>query len=150
MAAPHVAGVLALMVSRYPTISPTGAIASLQRTARAFPAACVGCGAGIVDATEAVKWSGTIAPTITSVNVDTCNGSYELNWSAVPSATSYKIWRRAPGATISYVIGTVTSTSTVVVAYGSGTTAWDVQACVGAACGVPSDPVSRPYYAGCP
>ena len=54
MATPHVAGVVALMLSANPALTPDEVAAQLKATARPFPATCNGCGAGIVDATAAV------------------------------------------------------------------------------------------------
>jgi serine protease len=56
MAAPHVAGVVALMQSVAPTaLTPAQVETILKNTARALPGACSGgCGAGIVDADAAV------------------------------------------------------------------------------------------------
>ncbi|WP_332878059.1 S8 family peptidase [Massilia sp. S19_KUP03_FR1] len=62
MAAPHVAGVVALMLSKNPALTPDQVDVVLKSSARAFPAACSGCGAGIVDATAALSASATIAP----------------------------------------------------------------------------------------
>jgi len=58
MATPHVAGVAALMLSRTPTLTPDQVESTLKSTARAFPATCSGCGAGIVDATAALGGGG--------------------------------------------------------------------------------------------
>ncbi|HEU5435932.1 MAG TPA: S8 family peptidase [Telluria sp.] len=55
MAAPHVAGVAALMLSKNGTLTPDQIEATLKSTARAFPAACSQCGTGIVDANAAVQ-----------------------------------------------------------------------------------------------
>jgi serine protease len=55
MATPHVAGVAALMLSKNPNLTPDEVEAKLKSSARAFPAACSGCGAGIVDAAAAVN-----------------------------------------------------------------------------------------------
>jgi len=57
MAAPHVAGVAALMLSANPNLTPDEVEAKLKSTARAFPAACKGCGSGIIDAAAAVNAS---------------------------------------------------------------------------------------------
>ena len=56
MAAPHVAGVVALMQSVAPSpLSPAQVESIIKNTARALPGACSGgCGAGIVDANAAV------------------------------------------------------------------------------------------------
>jgi serine protease len=58
MAAPHVAGVAALMLSRNPALTPDDVAARLRSSARPFPAACTGCGAGIVDASAAIDAAG--------------------------------------------------------------------------------------------
>lgn len=54
MATPVVSGVAALMLSANPALTPDQVSAMLKSTARAFPAACSGCGAGIVNANAAV------------------------------------------------------------------------------------------------
>jgi serine protease len=55
MATPHVAGVVALMLSANPNLTPDDVANKLKATARPFPAACTGCGAGIVNAAAAVN-----------------------------------------------------------------------------------------------
>ncbi|MBK6851238.1 MAG: S8 family serine peptidase [Burkholderiales bacterium] len=55
MAAPHVAGVVALMLARNPALTPDDVEVRLKASARPLPVTCtVGCGAGIVDASAAV------------------------------------------------------------------------------------------------
>lgn len=54
MAAPHVAGVAALMSSANSLFQPGDWAYLLKSTARAFPGSCSGCGSGIVDAEAAV------------------------------------------------------------------------------------------------
>lgn len=55
MAAPHVAGVAALMLSKNPALSPSQVLAALQAHARPIPGTCSGgCGAGLVDAAATV------------------------------------------------------------------------------------------------
>jgi serine protease len=61
MATPHVAGVAALMLAANSNLTPDEIAARLKSTARAFPASCVGCGAGIVDAAAAAAWARTSA-----------------------------------------------------------------------------------------
>jgi serine protease len=62
MAAPHVAGVAALMLSRNPALTPDQVESKLKGSARAFPAACSECGSGIVDASAAVLAAGGATP----------------------------------------------------------------------------------------
>ena len=62
MAAPHVAGVAALMLSKTPLLTVDQIESTLKSTARAFPAACSGCGTGIVDAARAVGGGSTTPP----------------------------------------------------------------------------------------
>lgn len=54
MAAPHVAGVAALIFEKKPNATPDEVEAILENTARSFPASCNQCGSGIVDANAAV------------------------------------------------------------------------------------------------
>lgn len=55
MASPHVAGVVALMLSRNSALTPDEVETRLRNSARAFPATCGQCGTGIVDALAAVN-----------------------------------------------------------------------------------------------
>jgi serine protease len=55
MAAPHVAGVVALMLSRNSALSADEVESRLRGSTRAFPATCSQCGTGIVDALAAVN-----------------------------------------------------------------------------------------------
>lgn len=54
MAAPHVAGVAALMFSVKPSATPDQIAAALKSSARAFPGSCSQCGTGILNAQAAV------------------------------------------------------------------------------------------------
>lgn len=67
MAAPHVSGVVALMLSRNPSLTPDKVLSALQSTARPFPAACAQCGSGIVDASAAVDLAVATIPSIRTV-----------------------------------------------------------------------------------
>ena len=60
MAAPHVAGVVALMLSKNPALTPDEVLSRLQGSTRPFPTTCSGCGSGIVDANAAVDAAGGI------------------------------------------------------------------------------------------
>lgn len=55
MAAPHVAGVAALMIAANPALTPDQVESLLKSTARPFVATCSGCGAGMLDADAAVR-----------------------------------------------------------------------------------------------
>jgi serine protease len=63
MASPHVAGVAALMLAARPSATVDEIETTLKSTARAFPASCVSCGTGIVDANAAVAAMGGTPPT---------------------------------------------------------------------------------------
>ena len=54
MAAPHVAGVAALIKQAKPSATPDQIEQILKSTTRSFPATCTSCGTGIVDANAAV------------------------------------------------------------------------------------------------
>ena len=61
MAAPHVAGVAALMLSANPELTPAEIETIIKDSARPFPAACDNCGAGIVDASAAVAIAASLS-----------------------------------------------------------------------------------------
>jgi serine protease len=60
MAAPHIAGLAALMQARTPSLTPAQVETQIKATARPLPGACSGgCGAGIADAVAALGGGGT-------------------------------------------------------------------------------------------
>jgi serine protease len=88
MATPHVTGIVSLMFSVNPDLTPTELLTRLQSSARAFPVGTgsdcsVGlCGAGIVDATAAVN-----AAQVAKTPVDgVCGPSNGAGFIAVPTS----------------------------------------------------------------
>ncbi|GAA2247156.1 hypothetical protein GCM10010145_12840 [Streptomyces ruber] len=56
MAAPHIAGLVALMKSANPSLTPAQIESAIKANARALPGACSGgCGAGLADAAKTVR-----------------------------------------------------------------------------------------------
>lgn len=88
MAAPHVAGVAALILQKKPTATPDEVESILKTTTRAFPATCSNCGTGIVDAAAAVaKASGTTTAPVTSTtsNISVAASQWKYYTLAVPA-----------------------------------------------------------------
>lgn len=80
MAAPHVAGVAALLMAASPQSTVDEIENTLKATARPFPGSCNGCGAGIVQATQAVgvisgQWE-TGAPANLALVLKGTNGKF--------------------------------------------------------------------------
>jgi serine protease len=67
MAAPHVSGIAALMLSVKSTLKPDDVTYLLQSTSHRFANACVECGAGIVNARAAVEAAAGTPPGIAEV-----------------------------------------------------------------------------------
>lgn len=113
MAAPHVAGVAALMLSKTPGLSPDQVESTLKSTARAFPAACAGCGTGIVNAAAAVGSTGTLPPppsgsseaesnnTTATANAVTLSGTVMNGNMGSTSDTDFFVVQLAAGRTLS-------------------------------------------------
>jgi serine protease len=91
MAAPHVAGVAALMLAANSTLPADMAGYLMQRTARSFPVACSTCGDGLLDATEAVKaargWRAEREPNNTVAQAQYLNVFPARIWGAVEPGT---------------------------------------------------------------
>jgi len=88
IAAPHVAGVAALIRAKYPSWSLSSVYYRLSRTAQAL-GPFVPFGWGKVRAHLAVAFEG---PSITATT--TASNRPKLSWSPVPFATDYRIYRR--------------------------------------------------------
>jgi serine protease len=108
MATPHVAGVAALMLSKTPGMTPDQVEAKLKSSARPFPASCVGCGAGIVDAAAAI---GTVVPPPPGTNETESN-----NTTATANAVTVS------GTTMNGNMGSTTDTDYFVVQLPAGKT----------------------------
>ncbi|MFL4474957.1 S8 family serine peptidase [Paeniglutamicibacter sp. MACA_103] len=64
MATPHVAGMVALIKSTAPSLSPAQVESTLKNGTRPMPAGCsIGCGTGLVDATKIMAALGGTTPT---------------------------------------------------------------------------------------
>jgi serine protease len=112
MATPHVAGVAALMLSKNPNLTPDDVEAKLKSSARAFPAACSGCGTGIVDAAAAVN--AAIGTTVTTPLAVTETESNDTTASANAVTAS--------GTLVSGIIGSASDTDYFVVQVPAGKT----------------------------
>ena len=101
MATPHVAGIVSLMFSVNPNLTPAQVTQILQSTATAFPAgstcATSTCGAGIVNAAAALRAAGNTAlpPPGAFGKLSPSNGATKrqtpltLSWAASSGAASY-------------------------------------------------------------
>jgi tripartite motif-containing protein 71 len=100
MAAPHVSGVVSLMLSRNPSLTPAQVLAILQQTARRFPSGstCTTslCGSGIVDAAAAVRAAGDAISTPTPTPSRTPSPTPSRTPSPTPSRTPSPTPSRTP------------------------------------------------------
>jgi serine protease len=103
MAAPHVAGTVALMQSAKVN-SPAVVEAVLKSTARAFPVPCSGCGTGIIDASAAI--TGAINPTLIIGDVTVTEGN-----SGTRLATFTVTLSQPVGTVVRYDIATANGTA---------------------------------------
>jgi serine protease len=118
MATPHVSGVVSLMLSATPGLTPAQVTQILQTSARAFPTGstcATACGAGLLDAGRAVSAASSTATTTTSAPPPTTattvpagvpgsfakqgpsdgktnvKGAVTFSWSAAAAATGYEV-----------------------------------------------------------
>jgi serine protease len=87
MATPHVVAVAALMLAKNPALTPDDIEAKLKSSARAFPASCSGCGAGIVDASAAVDAATGTGGGTTQAEVESNNTMATANSVATTGTT---------------------------------------------------------------
>jgi serine protease len=101
MAAPHVAGVAALMISAAGgRMSPGTVEQQLKDTARALPGTCPGgCGAGLVDAANALGVKGSLTPAVPTISGAPAVGSTLTalpgTWTPAPDSMAYQWYRSA-------------------------------------------------------
>jgi serine protease len=100
MATPHVAGIVSLVLSVNPGLTPAQVTSLLQSTVTAFPAGSTcstsTCGAGIINAAAAVAAAGTPPPPGAFAKSSPTNGaanqatSLSLSWGSSSGASSYE------------------------------------------------------------
>lgn len=136
MAAPHVAGVVALMQSVAPSpLSPAQVESIIKSTARPLPGACSGgCGAGIIDADAAVT---------AAINGTTPNPGGTVLQNNVPVTGL----AAASGASLNYTVNVPAGSAQLRVAISGGSGDADLYLRQGSA---PTDTVytCRPYLSG--
>ncbi|KLD70446.1 S8 family peptidase [Xanthomonas pisi] len=139
MAAPHVAGVVALVQSVAPTaLTPAAVETLLKNTARALPGACSGgCGAGIVNADAAV----------TAAISGSNGGGGGGTGNTLTNGTPVTGLGAASGAELNYTIAVPAGSGTLTVAISGGTGDADLYVRAGSA---PTDTTytCRPYRSG--
>lgn len=118
MAAPHVVGVAALMLSRNPTLTPAQVLQRLKATAHPVAGCGNQCGAGLIDAGAAV--AGVPAPSATfaitpgmlTVPLSASSANFQVDWNA-PGYTGLDWWGSVNGSTPSFGVLTGAAGSTV-------------------------------------
>jgi len=125
MATPHVAGVVALMLSVDPSLTPAQVKSYLQSSARAFPAGSycatsgIGlCGSGLLDAAGALSAISVAPPTVvitTPYQVVAPNATVSLAGSATahpPRTIKSYLWTQLTGATVAGINDADTANAT--------------------------------------
>ena len=144
MAAPHVAGVAALLLGELPTLTPDQLTALLQATARPFPdsstCATWSCGAGIVDAFAALSALDDLPPPALIAPEDgetVTTASPTFHWDVAVGAASYGLMVAAESDFATPVIDTDVPTlaHTPAAPLADGTYHWRVQSRAGVAAG---------------
>lgn len=122
MATPHVAGVAALMYEVDPAITPDQVESTLKATARIFPATCIQCGSGIVDAAAAVASASGVTPPPVDNALE--NAVPVTNLSAASGeALAFTFEVPEGSANLNFVISGGTGDADLYVKYGSAPTA---------------------------
>ncbi|MCK8119709.1 S8 family serine peptidase [Pseudoalteromonas sp. 2CM37A] len=99
MAAPHVAGVAALIKQAKPNATPDEIESILKSTTRSFPATCTSCGTGIVDAAAAVAAASGGTPPPTGGDSELTDGEAKTGLSGAASSQAYYTMTVPSGAT---------------------------------------------------
>jgi len=142
MAAPHVAGLVSLLLAEQPALTPAQVLDLLQTTARDFPAGSTctpaNCGPGIADAFAALSALDVelIAPVLVAPADGATVATDEplLEWSAVDGADVYQVQVSENAAFSAVVVNepSVANTATTVTLPGEGEYWWRVRAKAGA------------------
>ncbi len=108
MATPHISGIVSLMFSVRPSLTPAQVLSKLQASARAFPTGtdsdCTTstCGAGIVNAADAVKGLNLAAPGLSGAaqSASSILWNWTTNGNSCPASLTYTLINASNGATI--------------------------------------------------
>lgn len=142
MAAPHVAGLVSLLLAEQPALTPAQVLDLLQTTARDFPAGSTctpaNCGPGIADAFAALSALDVelIAPVLVAPadGATVATDEPQLEWSAVDGADVYQVQVSENAAFSAVVVNepSVANTATTVTLPGEGEYWWRARAKAGA------------------
>lgn len=132
MAAPHVAGIAALVLDVDPTMHASTLNSLIMNTTRPIPGACMGgCGRGLVDATRAVNAAlpVTTPPSMpANFRIATYGGGINvLNWLPMGNTDDYEIYRSTSSSSGFSFHRRITSTSST--EYVSSNRYFKVRAC---------------------